>query len=75
MAQAILDVITTIIEGVASAFANVVNSIVPVFWTAGVGEAAGSLTFIGVIVLISLCISLLVFIINWVTRLVKARGR
>lgn len=75
MAQAILDVIKTMIEGTASAFANVVNALVPIFWTAGVGEAAGSLTFIGVIVLISLSISLLTFIVNWVTRLVKARGR
>lgn len=75
MAQAILEVITTIIEGVASAFANVVNSMVPIFWTAGVGEAAGSLTFIGVIVLISLSIALVTFMINWVTRIVKARGR
>lgn len=75
MAQAILDVITTIIEGIASAFANVVNSMIPIFWTAGVGEAAGSLTFIGVIVLISLSIALVTFMINWVTRIVKARGR
>lgn len=74
MAQAILDVIKTIIEGIASAFANVVNSIIPVFWTAG-AEGAGSLTFIGVIVLISLSIALVTFIINWVTRIVKARGR
>lgn len=75
MAQAILDAITTLIEGVASAFANVVNSLVPIFWSAGAGDVAGSLTFVGVIVLISLSISLLTFIVNWVTRLVKARGR
>ena len=75
MAQAILEVIKTMIEGTASAFANVVNSLIPIFWTAGVGEAAGSLTFIGVIVLITLSISLLTFVVNWVTRLVKARGR
>lgn len=74
MAQAILDVITTIIEGIASAFTNVVNSIIPVFWTTG-AEGAGSLTFIGVIVLISLSVALVTFIINWVTRIVKARGR
>lgn len=74
MAQAILDVITTIVEGIASAFANVVNSIIPVFWTAS-AEGAGSLTFIGVIVLMSLSIALVTFIINWVTRIVKARGR
>lgn len=74
MAQAILDVITTIIEGIATAFANVVNAIIPVFWAAGT-EGAGSLTFIGVIVLISLSIALVTFIINWVTRIVKARGR
>lgn len=75
MAQAILDVVTTIVEGIASAFANVVNAMVPIFWTAGAGEAAGSLTFIGVIVLISLSIALVTFMINWVTRIVKARGR
>lgn len=74
MAQAILDVITTIIEGIASAFANVVNSMIPIFWTAG-EAGAGSLTFIGVIVLISLSIALVTFMINWVTRIVKARGR
>lgn len=75
MAQAILDVITTIVEGIASAFANVVKALVPIFWTAGAGEATGSLTFIGVIVLISLSIALVTFMINWVTRIVKARGR
>ena len=76
MAQAILDVITTIVEGIATAFANVVQAIVPIFWTAASsGEGAGSLTFIGVIVLISLSIALVTFMINWVTRIVKARGR
>lgn len=75
MAQAILDVITTFIEGTATAFANVVKAIIPVFWAAGAGEGSGTLTFLGVIVLISLSVSLLTFVINWVTRLVKARGR
>lgn len=75
MAQAILDVITTIVEGIATAFANVVQALVAIFWTSGTGEAAGSLTFIGVIVLISLSIALVTFMINWVTRIVKARGR
>ena len=75
MAQGILDVITTIVEGIASAFANVVQALVPIFWTAGSGEAMGSLTFIGVVVLISLSIALVTFMINWVTRIVKARGR
>lgn len=74
MAQAVLDVITTIVEGVASAFANVVQALVPIFWTAG-EAGAGSLTFIGVVVLISLSIALVTFMINWVTRIVKARGR
>lgn len=74
MAQGILDVITTIVEGIASAFANVVQALVPIFWTAS-AEGAGSLTFIGVVVLISLSIALVTFMINWVTRIVKARGR
>lgn len=74
MVQAVLVVITTIVEGVATAFANVVQSLVPIFWTAG-ESGAGSLTFIGVVVLISLSISLVTFMINWVTRIVKARGR
>lgn len=75
MAQAILDVITIIVEGIATAFANVVKSLVPIFWQAGEAAGAGSLTFIGVIVLISLSIALVTFMINWVTRIVKARGR
>lgn len=74
MAQAVLDVITTIVEGIASAFSNVVQALVPIFWTTG-ESGAGSLTFIGVIVLISLSIALVTFMINWVTRIVKARGR
>jgi len=48
--------------------------IVEIFYTAGEAGAAGSLTDIGVLLVVGVAIGFVYFGIRWITRLIKFRG-
>lgn len=67
---AILAVFTAIGEWFSTAF----NNIIPIFWTAPVGEGAGSLTFMGVLAVAGLAFSVVFLLIGIVQRFLKFQG-
>lgn len=65
--QAIGQSITAFAQNLASAF----TSITSMFWTPGVGEASGSLTVLGILVLLTAGVSLCVFAFTFIYKLVR----
>ena len=67
---AILSIFTEIGEWFVTSF----NMVVPIFWTAPVGETAGSLTFMGVLAVAGLAISVVFLLIGIIQRFLKFKG-
>lgn len=65
--EAILDVFTSVGTWIASAF----STLEPVFWTAGVEGASGSLTFMGVLAVAGLAMSVAFLILGVIQRFLK----
>lgn len=53
---------------------SLLNNVVSIFYTAGADGAAGSLTDIGILVIVGVASSFVFFAIRWITRLIKLRG-
>lgn len=68
--EAILDVFTNVGTWIAGAF----TTLEPVFWTAGVEGTSGSLTFMGVLAVASLAMSVAFLILGIVTRFLRFGG-
>lgn len=62
-----------IVEVLGTAIANAFNSIATIFWTPGVGDAAGAPTLIGYLGLGALGLSILGFAFKFVATLVKQK--
>lgn len=73
--------VTAIFEGITSAvsaFIGTLNSgiqaMTAIFWTAGEGGAAGSLTVVGTLTVIVVGVSLVYFLLRFIMGLVRLRG-
>lgn len=76
-----MDLITQLFSGmgniageVGSLMAKVFEAVVKIFYTAGVGEAAGQLTFVGWLSLIGVVTSIFFFGFNYIRKLIKIKG-
>lgn len=65
---ALFDVMSTIATAFGPFLGAVFSGIVSLFWTQGTGEAAGSITFFGVILLISVVAT----VVYWAFRLIMS---
>lgn len=76
-----MDFITQLFSGmgivagnVGDLFIKVFEAAVKVFYTAGTGDAAGQLTFIGWLSLIGVVSSIFLFGFNYIKKLIKIKG-
>lgn len=79
MAELILDGISTSITGIGTFFVNGFNAVAPIFYTPGVGEAPGELTFVGWLVVLAIgagvVSSLLSMVFGLLGKIRIGRGR
>ena len=76
-----MDFITTLFEAlqeivssVGSLIGDVFKSVVDLIYTPGTEGASGSLTIVGVLLLITMAVGLFFFVFRWVRSLIKIRG-
>lgn len=72
--MAILEAILSIFTDIGTWFVTTLNTITGIFWTPGVGEAAGSLTVIGVLAVITFGIAIITMFVAMVRSFIKGRG-
>ena len=71
----VLSAILEVFTGVGEWFVTSFNKVIPIFWTAPTGDATtGSLTFMGVLAVAGLAISVVFLLIGIVQRFLKFRG-
>lgn len=72
---AIITAMTTVFDAVFTWIKSAITSVIQVFYTAGSGEgAAGQLTFLGVLALIALAISIFFLLVGLIQNFLHLRG-
>lgn len=71
---AIITAMTTVFTAVFEWIMGAITAIIPVFWTAGSGDTGGELTFLGVLAIIALAISLFFLIVGLIQNFLHLRG-
>lgn len=75
MLSAIFSTLTTAGQSFITFLTALLNNVVSIFYTAPSGsETTGSLTDIGILVIVGVATSFVFFCIRWLTKLVKLRG-
>ena len=74
MIDAIMSTLSTIVENFGNVLGKVFSGVTSIFYTPGVGEAAGQLTFLGIILLISVGASLVYWGFKLITSLISRVG-
>lgn len=69
-----LTAITDVFTAMGTWLVSFINSIIPLFWEAGTGEKAGNLTFLGVLAIIGLAISVFFLVMRVVENFLHLRG-
>lgn len=70
----ILDAILDVFTSVGTWLSTAVTNLQPMFYTPGQGEAAGSLTFLGVLAVAGLAFSVVFLIIGLIQNFLHFRG-
>ena len=73
MVTAIFTELQSIITSLISLLTGVFNGVAGLIYTAGVGDASGSLTLFGTLLLISAGSGILFFGLRWIIGLIKVR--
>lgn len=72
---AIWTTLTSIGTGFIEFLSSIFNGLIALFWTPGVGEAAGEFTFLGLLVLIGTVTPLVFYglnmLIGWIRKMLK----
>lgn len=71
---AIITAMTTVFDAVFTWVKSAITSCIEVFYTAGSGETAGQLTFLGVLALIALAISIFFLLVGLIQNFLHLRG-
>lgn len=53
---------------------SLIQSVITIFWTEGVDDAAGKFTTVGILLLVGMAVGIVYGIISYITQLVKLRG-
>lgn len=72
--MAILTSILAVFKSIGSWIVNAVNDMIPIFWTAGSGSEAGSLTLLGVLCVAGLGFSVIFLIVGLIQRFFHFAG-
>lgn len=72
---AIITAMTAVFDAIFTWIASAITSIIPVFWVAPTGEqTTGQLTFLGVLALIALAISIFFLLMGLIQNFLHLRG-
>ena len=71
---AIITAMTTVFDAVFTWVKSAITSCIEVFYTAGSGDSAGQLTFLGVLALIALAISIFFLLVGLIQNFLHLRG-
>ena len=74
MIDAIMSTLSTIVENFGNVLGKVFNGVTSIFYTPGASGAAGELTFLGIILLISVGASLVYWAFKLITSLISKVG-
>ena len=74
MIDAILGTLSTIVENFGNVLGKVFNGVTSIFYTAGAESGSGQLTFLGIILLISVGASLVYWAFKLITSLISKVG-
>ena len=74
MIDAIMSTLSTIVENFGNVLGKVFNGVTSIFYTAGAAEGQGQLTFLGIILLISVGASLVYWAFKLITSLISKVG-
>ena len=74
MIDAIMTTLSTIVENFGNVLGKVFNGVTSIFYTPGASGAAGELTFLGIILLISVGASLVYWAFKLITSLISKVG-
>ncbi len=72
--MSLVTAITGVFEAIGSWIITFLNSLIPLFWTEGTGDKAGSLTFFGVLAVIGLAISVFFLLMRVVENFIHLRS-
>ena len=70
----IITAMTTVFDAVFTWIKSAITSCVSVFYTAGSGDQAGQLTFLGVLAIIALAISIFFLLVGLIQKFLHLRG-
>lgn len=71
---AIISAMTTVFDAVFTWIKSAITSCIEVFYTAGSGDTGGQLTFLGVLALIALAISIFFLLVGLIQNFLHLRG-
>lgn len=74
MIDAIMSTLSTIVENFGNVLGKVFNGVTSIFYTAGADGGQGQLTFLGIILLISVGASLVYWAFKLITSLISKVG-
>ena len=74
MIDAIMSTLSTIVENFGNVLGKVFNGVTSIFYTAGASDGLGQLTFLGIILLISVGASLVYWAFKLITSLISKVG-
>lgn len=72
--MAIITAMTNVFDAVFTWIMSAINAVIPIFWTAGSGDTAGQLTFLGILALIGLAISIFFLLVGLIQNFLHLRG-
>lgn len=74
MENTVLDSILAVFDAIANWFSSFVPTLYALFWTPGVEGAAGQLTFLGVLAVAGLAISVVFLVVGLIQNFLHFRG-
>lgn len=72
--MSLVTAITGVFSSVGNWIVGFLQSLIPLFWTEGSGETAGSLTFFGILAIIGLAISVFFLLMRVVENFIHLRS-
>lgn len=70
----VVEAITSVFKAIGDWFVEFIPSLIALFWTPGTGDNSGSLTFLGVLSVIGLAISVFFLIMGLIQNFLHLRG-
>lgn len=71
---AVISAMTAVFSAIFDWIIEAIPSVVAVFWTAGDGNTGGQLTFLGVLALVALAISIFFLVLGLIQNFLHLRG-